>query len=237
MNLLAHPASSAEQRRVAPVAARQVANQAFARKALRRTRVRLRAKRFGAPVGIIARHNQAWTSGRAFRILDRVGEGALGEVFRARDTKVGRTVALRCCRAAFSTSLPAANASWRMRPETGLPLSSQPRHAVRRRRARGPVVSRLRFVSGETLPSKCAGRAMIRERAEIAIQLADALSEAHARDVRMRTSVQRTSSSARRAAQLSTPAWPPRGGAARAQIRRFRARRLGPPASPRTCLL
>ena len=30
-----------------------------------------------------------------YNILDRIGEGAIGEVYRARDTKVGRTVALK----------------------------------------------------------------------------------------------------------------------------------------------
>ena len=30
-----------------------------------------------------------------YNLLDRIGDGGIGEVFRARDTKVGRTVALK----------------------------------------------------------------------------------------------------------------------------------------------
>ena len=35
------------------------------------------------------------TSIAHYNLLDRMGEGAIGEVYRARDTKVGRTVALK----------------------------------------------------------------------------------------------------------------------------------------------
>ena len=39
-----------------------------------------------------------------YNLLERVGEGALGDVYRARDTKVGRTVALKLSREpAFAT--------------------------------------------------------------------------------------------------------------------------------------
>ena len=44
-----------------------------------------------------------------YNLLERIGEGALGDVYRARDTKVGRTVALKSrsasrCRPATATS-------------------------------------------------------------------------------------------------------------------------------------
>src|SRR6516165_2934984 len=35
------------------------------------------------------------TSIAHYNLLDRIGEGGIGEVFRARDTKVGRTVAVK----------------------------------------------------------------------------------------------------------------------------------------------
>ena len=46
--------------------------------------------------------SQMTTSIAHYNLLERIGEGGLGELFRARDTKVGRTVALKVVPAAIA---------------------------------------------------------------------------------------------------------------------------------------
>jgi serine/threonine-protein kinase len=119
-----------------------------------------------------------------YRILDRMGEGALGEVFRARDTKVGRTVALKMLPRGFLDKptrrerflADAAAAASLSHPNLAT-LFDVGEHE-------GQWYLAYEFVAGETLRQQLAGRAMHpRNALEIAIQLADALSEAHARNV------------------------------------------------------
>ena len=50
-----------------------------------------------------------------YNILERLGRGALGDVFRARDTRVGRTVALMAPPAELIASPHAARAFCKMR--------------------------------------------------------------------------------------------------------------------------
>lgn len=119
-----------------------------------------------------------------YNLLERVGHGGLGEVYRARDTKVGRTVALRLIqssvfldeteRAAFSRSL--TEAATLSHPNIATLFDF------------GEYDDRLyvahEFVAGITLRQEMGGRPVNPRRAlELAVQLADALAEAHSRDI------------------------------------------------------
>jgi serine/threonine protein kinase len=119
-----------------------------------------------------------------YKILDWLGEGRLGEVCRARDTRLGRTVAIKV--------LPAELAADPERREAFL------RDARAASRLSHPNIAALyeigeeaghdflvfEFVSGETLKTVIAGRPLNPRRAvDLAVQLADALAEAHAQGI------------------------------------------------------
>ena len=119
-----------------------------------------------------------------YNLLEPIGAGGLGEVYRARDTKVGRTVALKVL-----TGDPAVDPRQDDRFLAAVREASQLSH---------PNIATLfdagehggrwylayEFVAGVTLRQEIGGRAVNPRRAlEIAIQIADALADAHARDV------------------------------------------------------
>lgn len=157
-----------------------------------------------------------------YHLLERVGEGGLGEVFRARDTKVGRTVALKM--------LPLGLLNDRARQERFLADTaaaaglSHPNIAtlfdVGRHEGRWFLA--YEFVSGETLRQQMAGRPMHpRHALEIAIQVADALAEAHGRGV-LHTDLRPenvviTAKGSSKLLDTGMAAWT-RGGAARTRI-------------------
>jgi eukaryotic-like serine/threonine-protein kinase len=157
-----------------------------------------------------------------YHLLDRIGEGGLGEVYRARDTKVGRTVALKILprglldkptrRERFLAD--AAAASKLSHPNIAT-LFDVGQHD-------GRWFLAYEFVSGESLRQQMAGRAMHpRHALEIAIQLADGLAEAHAHgvlhgDLRPENIVV-TGKGSSKLLDTGMAGWT-RGGAARAQI-------------------
>src|SRR5258706_9768198 len=125
-----------------------------------------------------------------YKILDRIGAGGMGEVYRARDTRLGRTVAIK--------GLAANVAGDQERRERVLAEArataalSHPNIAALYEigEDQGHVFLVFEFVPGETLKQVIGGRPINPRRAiEFAIEIADALAEAHAegmvhRDIR-----------------------------------------------------
>jgi len=119
-----------------------------------------------------------------YKILDRIGAGGLGEVYRARDTRVGRTVAIKV--------LPAPIVADELQRERLLRDAqaaialSHPNIAALYEvgEDRGELFLVFEFVPGETLKAVIGGRPLNPRRAvEFAIQLADALADGHAEGV------------------------------------------------------
>ena len=117
-----------------------------------------------------------------YNLLDRMGEGGLGEVYRARDTRAGRTVALKLlpvaadaaarqalledARAAATLSHPNIATLWDVGTDAGTDYLAY------------------EYVAGISLRQEIGGRPIHPRRAvELAVQMADALAEAHAAGV------------------------------------------------------
>jgi serine/threonine-protein kinase len=157
-----------------------------------------------------------------YRLLDRLGQGGLGEVFRARDTKVGRTVALKLpppgllddpgTRQRFLADASAAAALSHPNLATLFDVGEH----------NGRWYLAYEYVTGETLRQQIAGRPMHpRHALETAIQVADALAEAHSRgvlhtDLRPENIIVSAKGSAK-LMDIGMGAWT-RGGATRARI-------------------
>jgi serine/threonine protein kinase len=116
-----------------------------------------------------------------YKLLDRIGSGGIGDLFRARDTKVGRTVALKVV-----ASDIAADATRRARfLKDAAPLTSLNHPNIASvyevGEENGVLFLATEFVPGDTLKRVLAGRGLNARRAmDYAIQIADALAEAHA---------------------------------------------------------
>jgi serine/threonine protein kinase len=116
-----------------------------------------------------------------YKLLDRIGSGGIGDVFRARDTKFGRTVALTI----VSTEI-AGDSQRRaqfLNDATRLTALNHPNIVTVYEvgEDQGLLFLAGEFVPGETLNRVIAGRGMNARRAiDYAMQMADALAEAHA---------------------------------------------------------
>jgi serine/threonine-protein kinase len=121
-----------------------------------------------APIGVIAHYN----------LLERLEPSGPGDLFRARDTKLGRTVAVRLLPEDFTVDRQKLIDGAR-----GLSALSHPNvtalFGVGEHERR--VYFAFEFQKGQSLRAESAGRPMnVRRAVEIGIQIADALADAHA---------------------------------------------------------
>jgi len=119
-----------------------------------------------------------------YKVLDSLGAGALGEMYRARDTRLGRTVAIKVIAPAVAGD-PARRERF-LRDAGAAARLSHPNIAALYEIGddQGALFLVCEFVPGDTLKTTIAGRPLNPRRAiDLAIQIADALADAHAEDV------------------------------------------------------
>ncbi len=119
-----------------------------------------------------------------YNLLDRLGAGGIGEVYRARDTKVGRTVALKLLSPAIAEDPPhLARFLDDARAAAGL---SHPNIAALWEVGEGDGFHYLayEFIGGKRLREEGGGVAMNPRRAiDLAIQIADGVADAHSQGI------------------------------------------------------
>jgi serine/threonine-protein kinase len=120
----------------------------------------------------------------SFQILSKLGSGGMGEVYRARDTKLGRDVALKVLPETFSGD---GDRLARFRREAHvLAALNHPNIAAIYgvEDSGGHPALVLEFVDGETLAERIHGRPVpLAEALKIALQIAEALDAAHEQNI------------------------------------------------------
>jgi TolB-like protein/predicted Ser/Thr protein kinase len=119
-----------------------------------------------------------------YKILERIGAGGMGDVYRARDTRLGRTVAIKVLSARVADD-PDRRERF-MREARAATALSHPNIAALYEigEDHGVLFLVFEYVPGETLRRVIGGRPLNPRRAtDLAIQIADALADAHAEGI------------------------------------------------------
>jgi serine/threonine protein kinase len=134
----------------------------------------------------------------AFEVVSLIGQGGMGEVYRATDTKLGRDVALKILPASFTTD-PERVA--RFRREAQVLASLNHPHIGQiygLEESNGTQFLVLELIDGESLDGRIArGPIPVEESFDIAKQIAEALEAAHEKGLSTEISSQRTLTSLR----------------------------------------
>ena len=119
-----------------------------------------------------------------YNVLDRIGAGGMGEVYRARDTRLGRTVAIKVLPQDVAAD-PDRRARFLQEARATAALSHPNIAALYEiGKDQDQLFLVFEFVPGETLKNTIAGRPMNPRRAiDLAVQIADALADAHAEGI------------------------------------------------------
>jgi TolB-like protein len=117
----------------------------------------------------------------AYRILEKLGEGGMGEVYRARDTRLGRTVAIKVLAAAVAGDSERRERFLQEARATAALSHPNISALYEIGDENGQLYLVFEFVPGETLAAAIAGRPLNPRRAlDLSIQMADAMADAHA---------------------------------------------------------
>lgn len=124
-----------------------------------------------APVGTVAHYT----------LLERLDPAGPGDLYRARDTRLGRTVAVRVLPAGFADGREAR--ARLLEQARSLAALSHPNVTTlfEAGEHEGRIFLAFEFLKGQSLRAEMAGRPMnVRRAVELAIQMADAIADAHA---------------------------------------------------------
>src|SRR5436190_4580301 len=119
-----------------------------------------------------------------YRILDRIGSGGIGDVFRARDTRLGRTTAIKIVRDEIAAD-PDRRRQFLIDAQAAAALSHPNIAALYEIGEDGDRLYLVfEYVPGEPLARVIAGQPLHPRRAlDLGAQIADALAEVHAHSI------------------------------------------------------
>jgi serine/threonine protein kinase len=124
-----------------------------------------------APLGVVSHYN----------LLERLEPAGPGDLFRARDTRLGRTVAVRLLPADYAKDAAARDAFFEQARTLGALSHPNVTTLFDAGAHEGRLFLAFEFLQGQSLRAEMAGRPMnVRRAVELAVQVADAIADAHA---------------------------------------------------------